>query len=123
MLGPDLGADLGAVLVALGHPAEALDARRIPPSPWLEAARALVAGDPRRAAETYARIGSRPDEAYARLAAAGRAFAAGAAARAEAELAAATAFYREVGADACLAEAAALRARHLGASRPARQSR
>ncbi len=114
VLGPDLGADLGAVLAALGEPAEVLDARRIPPSGWLEAARALVAGDPQRAAEVYAGIGSRPDEADARLAAGGRAWAAGRAAEAEAELAAASAFYREVGADACLAEAEALRARHRG---------
>jgi class 3 adenylate cyclase len=118
-LGPDLGADLGAVLAALGYPDEALDARRIPPSAWLEAARALVAGEPHQAAEVYARIGSRPDEAYARLAAAGRAWAAGAVAEGEAELAAATAFYREVGAGACLAEAEAMRARQPGASTPA----
>jgi tetratricopeptide (TPR) repeat protein len=37
---------------------------------WLDASRAVVAGDHRRAAELFARIGSRPDEAVARLAAA-----------------------------------------------------
>jgi len=123
VLAPDLGADLGAVLAALGHPAQALDARHIPPSGWLEAARALVAGDPQRAAEVYARIGSRPDEAYARLAAAGRAWAAGRVDEGEAELAAATAFYREVGAGAFLAEAEAMRARQPSASRPAARPR
>ena len=66
---PDLGADLGMVLADLGIPAAALDRLDIPPSPWLTAARALAAGDPLAAAATYAAIGSRPDEADARLAA------------------------------------------------------
>ena len=70
VLGPDLGADLGLVLAELGIPVGALDARGIPPSPWLDAARALAAGDPLAAADRYAAIGSRPDEADARLAAA-----------------------------------------------------
>jgi hypothetical protein len=70
VLGPDLGADLGLVLGELGIPAEALDRLGIPPTPWLEAARALAGGDPARAARIYAEIGSRPDEADARLAAA-----------------------------------------------------
>jgi hypothetical protein len=69
-LGPDLGADLGLVLAELGLGAGALDGRGIPPSPWLAAARALAGGDPLSAADTYAAIGSRPDEADARLAAA-----------------------------------------------------
>jgi class 3 adenylate cyclase len=115
VLGPDLGADLGTVLAALGYPPEALDQRRIPPSPWLEAARALLAGDPGRAAEVYAAVGSRPDEAAARLAAAGQAAAAGRGAAAGAELAAAAAFYREAGAGAGPAAAEALRARLAGA--------
>jgi hypothetical protein len=70
VLGPDLGADLGLVLGDLGIPAEALDRLGIPPTPWLAAARALAAGDPMAAAARYAAIGSRPDEADARLAAA-----------------------------------------------------
>ena len=70
VLVPDLGADLGVVLAELGLPAEALDRLGIPPSPWLDAARALAAGDPLRAAAIYAGIGSLPDEADARLAAA-----------------------------------------------------
>jgi tetratricopeptide (TPR) repeat protein len=68
LLEPELGADLGLVLVELGIPAQALDRRGIPPSPWLDAARALAAGDPLRAAAIYAAIGSLPDEADARLA-------------------------------------------------------
>jgi tetratricopeptide (TPR) repeat protein len=39
-------------------------------TPWVDAARAHVAGDPAAAAEIYGRIGSRPDEARAHLRAA-----------------------------------------------------
>jgi hypothetical protein len=70
VLYPDLGADLGLVLGELGIPAAALDRLGIPPSPWLAAARALAGGDPLAAADAYAAIGSLPDEADARLAAA-----------------------------------------------------
>jgi class 3 adenylate cyclase/tetratricopeptide (TPR) repeat protein len=90
---PDLGADLGAVLAELGIPAAALDRLDIPPSPWLTAARALAAGDPLVAAATYAAIGSKPDEADARLAAARLLEAAGATAEAGEQRAAARAFY------------------------------
>jgi hypothetical protein len=86
----------------LGRPAGALDEVR--PSPWLEAAYALVAGDPARAVRTYAEIGSRPDEAYARLQAAHRLLAAGQTAEADAELAIASTFYRDVGVSADLAQ-------------------
>ena len=79
---PDLGADLGVVMAELGIPAATLDRLGIPPSPWLTAARALAAGDPLAAAATYAAIGSRPDEADARLAAARLLEAAGATAEA-----------------------------------------
>jgi class 3 adenylate cyclase len=104
MLGPEVGVDLGVVLDELGEPAARLDA--LPPSPWLEAARAIVAGDPRRAAGVYARIGSRPDEAAARLVAARSLAAAGRAGEALAELAGARAFFASVGATGLLAEAA-----------------
>jgi class 3 adenylate cyclase/tetratricopeptide (TPR) repeat protein len=92
VLGPDLGADLGLVLAELGIPAEALDRRGIPPSPWLDAARDLAAGDPLAAADRYAAIGSRPDEADARLAAARLLARQGRPAEADAQLAAARAF-------------------------------
>jgi hypothetical protein len=98
--------DAGDRVTALGYPAEALDAAIS--SRWLEAARAFVAGDARQAAEIYAKIGSRPDEAEARLEAARRL----PAAHREAELEAALAFYREVGAIAYLNEAEALRQHH-----------
>jgi class 3 adenylate cyclase/tetratricopeptide (TPR) repeat protein len=92
VLGPDLGADLGLVLGDLGIPADALDRRGIPPSPWLDAARALAAGDPLAAADRYAAIGSRPDEADARLAAARLLARQGRPTEAGAQLAAARAF-------------------------------
>jgi class 3 adenylate cyclase/tetratricopeptide (TPR) repeat protein len=91
VLGPDVGADLGMVLAELGIPAAALDLG-IPPTPWLEAARALAAGDPLAAAARYAAIGSRPDEADARLAAARLLAGQGRAGEAAAQRAAARAF-------------------------------
>jgi hypothetical protein len=97
VLGPDLGADLGLVLAELGNGAGALDRLGIPPSPWLEAARALAAGDPLAAADRYAAIGSRPDEADARLAAARRLAGQGRRAEAEAEERAARAFLAATG--------------------------
>src|SRR6266498_2647821 len=87
--GAELSADLGIALASLGHPLALLDRCGLPPSPWLGAARALIAGEPARAADLYARIGARPAEAGA-------------------ELDAAASFYREVEAHARLAEAEAL---------------
>jgi class 3 adenylate cyclase/tetratricopeptide (TPR) repeat protein len=95
VLGPDLGADLGLVVSGLGIPADALDRLGIPPTPWLEAARALATGDPLAAAERYAAIGSLPDEADARLAAAQLLSRQGRQADAEAQLAAARRFLAE----------------------------
>jgi class 3 adenylate cyclase len=94
VLVPDLGADLGLVLAELGIPAETLDGLDIPPSPWLAAARALAAGDPLAAAAVYAGIGSLPDEADARLAAARQLGQRGATAQAEEQRRAARAFLR-----------------------------
>ncbi len=106
--GAELSADLGTALASLGHPLALLDRCGLPPSPWLGAARALIVGEPGRAADLYARIGARPEEAGARLAAARLALAAGHPTQAEADLDAAARFYREVGAHARLAEAKAL---------------
>jgi len=86
------------VLAELGIPAATLDRLGIPPSPWLTAARALAAGDPLAAAAVYATIGSLPDEADARLAAARLLEATGRTAEAEEQLAAARAFYAAAGA-------------------------
>ena len=74
-------------------------------SPWLEAAQAFVTGEHGLAADLYAAIGSRADEAYARLEAARQCMAANQAVEANIELAVAIAFYREVRANAHLAKA------------------
>jgi len=108
-LSPDLGVDLAVALLAHGLSAEEeLSTRGVPPSPWLEAASAFADGDPGRAAELYRRIGSLPDEAYARLTAARELIAEGYLVEGETELAQAVSFYRRVGADLHLREAAAL---------------
>jgi class 3 adenylate cyclase len=97
VLGPDVGADLGMVMAELGIPAATLDRLGIPRTPWLEAARALAAGDPLAAADRYAAIGSLPDEADARQAAARLLAAQGRPAEAEAQQAAAAAFLTAAG--------------------------
>ena len=66
VLAPEIGADLGNALAALDLGTEVLDERGIPPSPWLEATRALASGRPDRAADLYDRIGARPEAAAAR---------------------------------------------------------
>jgi hypothetical protein len=64
-------ADLAFAAVALGCAAEVDTALAgAGETRWVEAARALLRGDNEGAAELFARIGSRPDEAVARLAAA-----------------------------------------------------
>jgi tetratricopeptide (TPR) repeat protein len=102
LLKPELGVDLAVDLVELGRPVEALD--EVLPSPWLDAARAFAGGDPVRAARTYAEIGSRPDEAAARLAAARRLLPTRPA-EGRVELDRAIGFFREVGATASLEQA------------------
>ena len=56
----------------------------------------MASGDFERAAATYARIGSLPDEAYARLRAAEQLVAAGHRVEANQQLERAVAFYRQV---------------------------
>jgi len=102
LLKPDLGVDLAVGLVALGYPASVLAGNLS--SPWLEAARAFVAGEPARAAAVYEAIGSRPDAAYARVEAARRQTAADPE-RPQPSLEAALGFFRAVGAVAYLREA------------------
>jgi tetratricopeptide (TPR) repeat protein len=102
LLKPELGVDLAVDLVELGRPVEALD--EVLPSRWLDAARAFAGGDPGRAARIYAEIGSRPDEAAARLAAARRLLPSRPA-EGRAELERAIAFFREAGATASLEQA------------------
>jgi DNA-binding SARP family transcriptional activator len=103
LLKAEVGIDLGIALAALGYPARVLASAL--GSPWLEATRALVEGDARRAAAIYESIGSRPDAAAAHLAAARALLRRGEPTLAKPELTAAVAFYREVGAGADLHEA------------------
>jgi tetratricopeptide (TPR) repeat protein len=102
LLKPELGVDLAVDLVELGRPVEALDG--VLPSRWLDAARAFAGGEPGRAARIYAEIGSRPDEAAARLAAARRLLPSRPA-EGRVELERAIAFFREAGATAFLEQA------------------
>ena len=102
LLKPELGVDLAVGLVELGRPVEALD--DVLPSRWLDATRAFAAGDPGRAAKLYAEIGSRPDEAAARLTAARRLLPTRPA-EGRIELERAIAFFREAGATASLEQA------------------
>jgi tetratricopeptide (TPR) repeat protein len=101
---PDWSGELAVVLHDLGRGAELapLVVRLTPLPPWLEAATAVAGGDFERAADAYARIGSLPDEAFARLRAADRLLAAGRPGDADAQRQRALAFYRRVGAAAHL---------------------
>jgi tetratricopeptide (TPR) repeat protein len=96
-------ADIGVALAELELPFPTLDAS----SRWIEAARAF-ASEPATAAELYAAIGSRPDEAYARLRAARLLSANGETEAAASQLRRALEFYREVDAGARVADAEAL---------------
>ncbi|HEU4900543.1 MAG TPA: AAA family ATPase [Actinomycetota bacterium] len=95
---PDWTRELGVVLFALGRAGELVKLAGTvnAPTPWLEAAAAMASGDFERAAATYARIGSLPDEAYARLRAAEQLVAAGHRVEANQQLERAVAFYRQV---------------------------
>jgi len=104
---------LSWVLLDLGRERELLPVLAVQnPGLWVDAATAVAQADVLAAAALFARIGSRPDEARARLAAAVRLVESGRPVEARPELDAAAAFYREVG-----AVAAARRAElHLPAS-------
>ena len=99
---PYLVPALGVALDVLGRGGGLLelDAENTP-TPWSEAASAYVSGEYSRAADIYARIGSRPDEGWARLRAA-ETHASGWRREAEYELASALEFFRAVGATAYL---------------------
>ena len=79
-----------------------------PHSRWYDAVVATLEGDFARAADLYAAIGSRPDEAVARLRAAEHALATDDAGEAQAQLTRAQAFFDRVGAHALLRDAKAL---------------
>jgi class 3 adenylate cyclase/tetratricopeptide (TPR) repeat protein len=86
-------------------PLAALESEGSHRSLWVAAAHEYLAGNLERAADIYARIGSRPDEAYARLRAAGQLARDGDATRAEAQREKALEFYRSVGAARYVREA------------------
>jgi class 3 adenylate cyclase len=100
-------ADLSFVLVPLALGDELLDAAGAvrAQTRWLDAATAFVSGDPIRAAEIYADIGARPEEALALLHAAGQK--AGRDDELSDGLARALAFHREVRATAYVRDAEA----------------
>jgi hypothetical protein len=96
--------EVAVVLAGLGR-MEELEAvaESVPtPTPWRDGALALGRGQPIAAAEIFQAMAARPFEAEARLLAAKDGV--------DAELLAAIAFFREVGASAYLAEAERLRA-------------
>jgi class 3 adenylate cyclase len=103
-------ADLVVALRMLGREDEFLRvANRAPArSRWFDAAAAFASGDPERAADVYAEIGSVPDEAYARLRAAEQLLDQGRRADADEQLERALAFWRSVGATRYVREGEAL---------------
>jgi tetratricopeptide (TPR) repeat protein len=86
-------------------------------TPWLESARAIGRGDFVRAAGVLAAIGSRPDEAYARLLAAETLLAEGRRSEADEELAQALEFFRSVRATRYVAQGERLAASSAGLGR------
>jgi DNA-binding SARP family transcriptional activator/class 3 adenylate cyclase len=108
--GPDWPGQLAVVLRALGRGSELLELATAvtTPTPWLQAAASIAAGQFQEAAELYARIGLLPDEAFARLRAAEQLLASGQRTEASDQLERALVFYREVRASAYLREAEAL---------------
>ncbi|HEU4448462.1 MAG TPA: AAA family ATPase [Gaiellaceae bacterium] len=103
-------ADLAFALAGLERDGDLLHAggRTRTRTRWLDAAEAASEGDWVRAAGVFARIGSRPDEALARLRAAEALRTAGRRAEADEELARSTAFLESVGAAAWSRAAEAL---------------
>jgi hypothetical protein len=78
------------------------------PVRWVEAARFYAGGEPERAADVYARIGTPPAEARARLRAAERLLGNGRRDEADRQLETALAFWRSVGASRYIREAETL---------------
>jgi class 3 adenylate cyclase/tetratricopeptide (TPR) repeat protein len=87
---------------------EAIDAETGHIGPWHEAARQIASDDLLGAAESFERIGSVPDEAYARLKAAEALVAAGNRAEADRQLRLALSVFGRLGASAWTAEAESL---------------
>jgi tetratricopeptide (TPR) repeat protein len=102
--------DLAVVLEALERNDELDRSRRriALATPWFDAATSGAEGNWLRAAGIFVEIGSKPDEAYARLRAAEQLVAAGRREEAERELAAALAFFTDVDASAYVERAQAV---------------
>jgi class 3 adenylate cyclase/tetratricopeptide (TPR) repeat protein len=103
--------DLASVLIELGRSGELAEAIQQAPirTRHIHAAEALARGDYSRAAELYAEIGARPNEAYTRLRAAGQLVGGGRRKEADdAQLQSALAFWRSVGATRYVREGEAL---------------
>ncbi len=101
---------LAAVMEALGRGPEFLESARTlgAPTRWLEAATLWTEGEFERAADLLGEMGSRSDEALARLRAADKHVVAGRRAEADEQLGKALAFFRSVGATRYIREAEAL---------------
>jgi class 3 adenylate cyclase/tetratricopeptide (TPR) repeat protein len=104
------GAGAVAAIATLGgvDPLVALEPEGSHRSLWVAAAHEYLGGSPERAADIYARIGSRPDEAFARLRAAEQLASEEEPARADAQRDTALEFYRSVDAARYVREAQAL---------------
>jgi class 3 adenylate cyclase/tetratricopeptide (TPR) repeat protein len=103
--------DAVAALSDLGRGREYIDSEEqatVTPSAWRRAGAAFSSGDPAGAAEIYAEIGARPEEAHARLRAAEALLREGRRAEADVELERALAFCRAAGATAYVREGEAL---------------
>jgi hypothetical protein len=83
-------------------------AQAVPGGPWLDGAIAFASGELTRAAAIFGEIGTRPDEADARFAAATELVDLGRRAEADVQLEHSLAFWRAVGATAYVREAEAL---------------
>jgi hypothetical protein len=107
---PDWSGPLAIVVQDLGRGAELVElaAMVAMPTSWWKAAAAVAAGLFDQAADTYAKIGSLPDEACARLRAAEQHLASGRRAEGDGQLQLALAFYRQVDASSYLRKADAL---------------
>ncbi len=93
----------------LGHGDELVAAlEKQPQSKWVDAARAFATGEFQLSADICAEMGTKPEEAYARLRAAKRLAAEGRRAEADEQLRAALTFYRSVGATRYVREGEAL---------------
>jgi class 3 adenylate cyclase/DNA-binding SARP family transcriptional activator/tetratricopeptide (TPR) repeat protein len=99
VLGSFWTADLAAALRELGRGGE-LPASSSSATEWLVAARLVASGRSADAADRYAAMGARPEEAWARLQASAELASAGMRAEAEKQVGHARAFYRAVGGDA-----------------------